>query len=227
MSHGSAEHGLHAHAFRTPRLYDLSASILFLGRRRATFQTLIVAAGVRAGQRVLDVGCGTGYLVRLLAEAVGPRGMAVGIDPSPEMLAHARRQARRASNCQFQAGSAQTLDFLDDRFDVVVSSLAMHHVPEDMRLPAVREMLRVLRPGGRVLLAEVQLPRHGLGLRLLGRLHGLDRMARRVPDLEPLLAQAGFTDIRGGEAPPWLRYAQAVKPAQASPGEESVSQPAS
>jgi ubiquinone/menaquinone biosynthesis C-methylase UbiE len=52
---------------------------------------LIAATGVRPGQRVLEVGCGTGYLARLLAQAVGPRGLVVGIDPSREMITDARR----------------------------------------------------------------------------------------------------------------------------------------
>ena len=95
----------------------------------------------------------------------------------------------------------------------MVSSLVLHHLPEDLRVPALREMRRVLRPGGKLLVAEAQVPRRGLGWRLLARLHGYDRMARMVPHLEPLAAQAGFAEVRTGEAPPWLRYAHAVKAA--------------
>jgi hypothetical protein len=54
--------------------------------------------------------------------------------------------------------------------------------------------------------AEARSPRHGLGWRLLAHLHGYDRMARQVPHLEPLAAQAGFGEIRTGEVPPWIRY---------------------
>lgn len=68
----------------------------------------------------------------------------------------------------------------------------------------------MLRPGGTLLVAEAQQPR-GLGWRLIARLHGYDRMARLVSLLEPLAAQAGFGEIRTGEAPPWLRYVRAVK----------------
>ena len=64
-SHPSTTHG---HALGSPRLYDLVANIFFVGRRRAAFQVLIAAAGVRPGQHVLDVGCGTGYFARLLAQ---------------------------------------------------------------------------------------------------------------------------------------------------------------
>ena len=60
-------------------------------------------------------------------------------------------------------------------------------------------------------MAEAQIPRRGLGWRLLAPIHGYDRMARKVPHLEPLAAQAEFVEIRTGEAPPWLRYVHAVK----------------
>jgi ubiquinone/menaquinone biosynthesis C-methylase UbiE len=204
------------HTLGAPRLYDTFVDIFFVGRRRATFQALASAAGVRPGQRVLDVGCGTGYFARLLAQAVGPGGLVVGIDPSPEMIAYAARKARRASNCQFRVGTAEALDFPADHFDVVVNSLMMHHLPEDLRVPALREMRRVLRPGGTLLVAEAQVPRHGLGWRLLARLHHFDQMARMVPHLEPLAVQADFAEIRTGEAPPWLRYVRAVKAVNAT-----------
>jgi len=106
-------------------------------RRKATFQTLIAAAGIQPGQRVLDVGCGTGYFVRLISAALGPSGFAVGIDPSPAMVEYARRRAAGITTSQFQAGNAEALGFPDDYFDVVVSSLVMHHLPEDLRTRAL------------------------------------------------------------------------------------------
>ncbi len=213
MGHSSQPATTRGHVLGGPRLYDAFVDVFFFGRRRASFQALIAAAGVRPGQRVLDVGCGTGYFARLLAQAVGPEGLVVGIDPSPEMISYASRKAGRARNCRFQVGTAESLDFPADHFDVVVSSLMLHHLPEDLRVPALREMRRVLRSGGKVLVAEAQVPRHGLGWRLLARLHRYDRMARMVPRLEPLAAEAGFAEIRTGEAPPWLRYAHGVKAA--------------
>jgi ubiquinone/menaquinone biosynthesis C-methylase UbiE len=215
MRHSSHPAATRGHTLGAPRLYDTFVDLFFFGRRRATFQALIAAAGVQPGQRVLDVGCGTGYFARLLAQVVAPEGLVVGIDPSPEMISYASRKAGRARNCRFQVGMAESLDFPAEYFDVVVSSLMLHHLPEDLRVPALREMRRVLRPGGTLLVAEAQVPRHGLGWRLLARIHRYDRMARKVPHLEPLAAQAGFAEIRTGEAPPWLRYAHAVKPASA------------
>lgn len=211
--HGPARGPGHAHGddpFARPGRYDLVSEFLFLGRRRSAFRRLIAAAGVQPGQRVLDVGCGTGYFAGLLASAVGPSGMVIGIDPSRAMIDHARKR-RGGPNCQFQVGSAEKLALPDGSFDLVVSSLAMHHIPEDVRATAVREIYRVLRPGGRLLVAEMQMPRRPLQ-RLLARLSGIGRMAQHVPPLEPLAAAAGFVDLHAGEALAWLRYLVATKP---------------
>src|SRR5919202_1119356 len=85
-SHPASTRG---HTLGAPRFYDAFANVFFFGRRRATFQRLIAAAGVQPGQRVLDVGCGTGYFAGLLASVVGPSGMVIGIDPSKAMIDHA------------------------------------------------------------------------------------------------------------------------------------------
>jgi ubiquinone/menaquinone biosynthesis C-methylase UbiE len=201
------------HALGAPGLYDAFVDVFFLGRRRATFESLVRVAGVQPRQRVLDVGCGTGYFARLLANTVGPGGLVVGVDASPEMIEYANRQHRRPGNCQFQIGAAEALSFPPEHFDVVVSSLFMHHLPADLRPTAIAEMRRVLRPGGVLLIAEAQVPR-ARGWRLLARLHGYDRMARAVPDLERLIAGTNFEQISSGQAPPWLRYVQAVRGAE-------------
>lgn len=207
-----SKHDAHTrgHTLGSPRLYDAFVTLFFLGRRRATFQTFVRAADVQPGQRVLDIGCGTGYFAGLLAQTVGANGLVVGVDASPEMIAYARR-VRGRTNCQFQVGTAEALSLPSEQFDVVVSSLFMHHLPADLQPVAVAEMLRVLRPGGTLLIVEAQVPR-ARGWRLLARLHGFDRMAEGVPDLERLFADAGFQQVLGGEAPPWLRHVRGTKP---------------
>lgn len=197
------------HTLGAPAAYDAFVNFFFFGRRCATFASLMRAAGVKPGQRVLDVGCGTGYFAGLLAEAVGPAGLVLGVDASPEMIGYATRRRGRP-NCQFQVGTAESLGLPADHFDVVVSSLFMHHLPADLQPVALAEMRRVLRPGGTLLIAEAQVPR-AHGWRFLARLHGFDRMARAVADLERLIAEAGFEHIGTGEAPPWLRSVRALK----------------
>ena len=194
----------------TPRFYDLAAAVLFRGRRRS-YRTLLAAAGVRRGDRLLDVGCGPGYLARMLAEATGPDGSVVGIDAAPEMIEYASRRARGLANCLFQPGAAQAIPFADGAFDVVTSSLVMHHLPREERARAAREMLRVLRPGGTLVLADYR-PGDGPLARVHASLGPVRAMQRRVSPLEPLVVEAGFAEVVSGDAPPWLHYVRAVRP---------------
>lgn len=106
------------------------------------------AAGIQAGQHVLDVACGTGILARTIAERVGPNGAVVGIDPSEGMLTVARR---KAPALEWRDGRAEALPFEANRFDAVVSQFGLMFF-EDRRL-AIQEMWRVLRPGGRLAVA--------------------------------------------------------------------------
>ena len=210
LFHPSSRPAGHGATIGTPRLYDLSAALLFGGRRRS-YGKLLAAGGVGPGDRVLDIGCGPGYFARMLAEAVGTEGTVVGIDAAPEMIDYASRKAHRLSNCRFQSGTAESLAFPDAAFDLVVSSLMMHHLPDEVRHQAVREMRRVLRPGGTLLLADFTIPERG-GWRLVASITGHASMQRRVSPLEPLVAEADFTELRSGDAPPWLHYVRATKP---------------
>ncbi len=200
------------HTLGAPRFYELTANVLFLGRRRASFQALIAAAGLAPGQRVLDVGCGTGYVARLLAQAVGPGGLVVGVDASPEMVGYARRTADRDGRSRFDVGTAEALGFPAEHFDVVTASLMLHHLPADLQPVAVREMARVLRPGGTLLIADAMPPRPDSGWHLFATLTGHIHMARLVPDLEALTSQVGLVDVQSRQIPPWLRFVRAVKP---------------
>ena len=198
----------------TPRMYDLVTAVLFAGRRRQAFRALAVASGARTGDRILDVGCGTGYFVRMLAEIAGAQGSVVGVDAAPEMIAHASSRSRSAANVSFEVGSAGALSFPAASFDVVVSSLTMHHVAPAEQLAAVQEMRRVLRPGGALLIAEFQAPTGHTWKLLLGPT-GLTAMGHAVPHVEALVATVGFTEIRLASVPPVLQYVRATNARQA------------
>jgi SAM-dependent methyltransferase len=103
---------------------------------------------IRSGDRVLDVACGTGVLARAAATRVGPTGMVVGIDPSPGMLAVARRLAPAL---EWRQGAAESLPFADQSFDAVVSQFGLMFFAD--RRQALREMARVLAPGGQMAVA--------------------------------------------------------------------------
>ncbi len=128
------------------RFYDWSIGLDPAYRRNA--QRMLDAA-VRDGDRVLDVGIGTG----VLAEYAAARSRAwTGIDYSGAMLARAARKiaASREGKVTLQWGDARTLPFDDGYFDTVVSSFVLPHFSRDERVPVLKEMLRTLRPGGRL-----------------------------------------------------------------------------
>jgi ubiquinone/menaquinone biosynthesis C-methylase UbiE len=114
------------------RTYDVCAALFFGGRRRHVFTRLAAESGARPGSRVLDVGCGTGYFTRVMAHVVAPAGTALGVDPDAEAITYARRLTDLA-NGAFSTGVAEALDAPDGSYDVVVSSLMMHHLPETLR----------------------------------------------------------------------------------------------
>lgn len=106
------------------------------------------AADIRPGQRVLDVACGTGILAREVSSRVGSTGRVVGIDPSPGMLEVAKRHAPAV---EWRAGVAESLHFPDQSFDAVVSQFGLMFFTD--RRQALCEMIRVLAPGGRLVVA--------------------------------------------------------------------------
>ncbi|HET6315250.1 MAG TPA: class I SAM-dependent methyltransferase [Chloroflexota bacterium] len=211
LHHSAQPATAHGVTIGTPGHYDVFTNLFFLGRRKGAYQALVRAAGVAPGQRVLDVGCGTGYFARLLAEAVGATGHVVGIDAAPEMVEYATQHARHIPSCEFQVGTAEALAFPAAHFDVVVSSLFMHHLPQPLQSVAIAEMLRVLAPGGTLLVADMRVP-NGLGWRLLAGLIGATGMERNAQRLESLVTSSGsVTDLETSEAVPWMRYVRAVK----------------
>lgn len=132
---------------------------------------MIEAAQLLEGQNVLDVGCGTGVLARAVLGHVGPSGSVTGVDPNPGMLVVARDQA---PEIDWQEGIAESLSFPDQHFDAAVSQFGLMFFQD--RVVAIREMLRVLKPGGRLAVAVwdavENIPGFWTQLKLIERLAG-------------------------------------------------------
>lgn len=172
------------------RYYDLLAGLLTLGRERAFRERIVELAEVRPGDRVLDVGCGTGTLAIAMKRRVGRSGVVCGIDASPEMIARARRKAAKARvDVSFDVAIVEALPFGDASFDVVTSTLMLHHLPMPVRQQCVREIRRVLKPGGRLLTADFARPKRRRRGPLL-RLHRHGHFA--LADMVKLLDDAGL-----------------------------------
>lgn len=110
---------------------------------------------VQAGETALDIGCGAGMDLLLAAKHVGPTGRAIGVDMTREMRERAVEAARAAglTNVEVRPGDAEALPAPDDSVDVVISNGVLNLVPDKKK--AYAEIARVLRPGGRLLLADI------------------------------------------------------------------------
>lgn len=207
LSHGSHDHDM---VMTRPRHYERTTSVFFLGRRRASYDRLVTLAGIGPGDRVLDIGCGTGYLSRRAAKATGPTGRVVGVDPSEPVIAYARRKS--PPWCEFQVAGGDAIDGADGSFDVAVSSLAMHHIPADRREATLAEIHRLLRPGGRLLIAEFRPPVGRIGRAVAGRIFSQGMVHNPIEHLPETVAEAGFTPTAKGDVWPLMSYVVALSP---------------
>jgi ubiquinone/menaquinone biosynthesis C-methylase UbiE len=202
---------------RRARFYDLRLWLMFLGRIGAVRALPLDLAAIRSGERVLDVGCGTGELTLAAARRVGPGAAVYGIDAAPEMIEVARRKAKRSGRTvHFLVEPVEALNFPDGSFDVVLSSFMMHHLPADLKRRALAEIGRVLRPGGRLVIVDLQatsrLPRLWQPGWLVIRLH--KQRAASAAEVRvgeearaALLREAGFVKVESGATRyPWIGY---------------------
>jgi ubiquinone/menaquinone biosynthesis C-methylase UbiE len=207
------------------RYYDLLAWLLTLGRERAFRERLVELARLEPGEAVLDVGCGTGTLAIAAKRRVGAAGAVHGIDASPEMIDRAKRKAAKAGvDVVLQTAIVEALPFPDASFDVVLSTLMLHHLPRPVRQQCAREMRRVLKPGGRVLAVDFATPaRERKGL--LARFHRHGHLALR--DIIELLSEAGLNVMeRGSVGVSDLHFVVATAPSRGHEDREDRQTPA-
>ena len=144
---------------RTPRRYDLRMWLDSRGREARFRAEEVGLARIRRGDRVLDVGCGTGSLTITAARVTGSTGRVVGVDPGVEMIERARAKGRHSAQpVEFVATAGEALPFADASFDVVLISLVLHQLPSAPLHATMAEIRRVLAPGGRFLAVDLGTP---------------------------------------------------------------------
>jgi ubiquinone/menaquinone biosynthesis C-methylase UbiE len=183
---------------RWAALYDGLINIMTFGQIRRLRQMTVDRAMLGRGESVLDVGCGTGAVTIPAKKRVGNKGIAVGIDPDPAMINVARQKAKRDNlGVDFRVGVIESLPFPDATFDVVTSSLMMHHLPDDLRSMGLAEVFRVLKRGGRILVAEMRRPTGSALRRHLTSviLHHGHVVEFGLQDLPQLIREAGFEAV--------------------------------
>jgi ubiquinone/menaquinone biosynthesis C-methylase UbiE len=168
--------------------YDLLAGLLGFN---TVYRQLVRQADIAGGQRVLEIGCGTGNLT-IRAKRSQPSADVVGCDPDPRILAVAQRKAHRLNGIRFEQGYAERLPYADGKFDRVLSSMMLHHINDEAKPAAAAEIFRVLRPGGRLHLVDISGNTTSGGL-LARRIRHSHHAAGNLGDAVPtLLRAAGF-----------------------------------
>jgi ubiquinone/menaquinone biosynthesis C-methylase UbiE len=202
--------------------YDLHAwlfdTCVFRGKGRELRQRTVTLAQLQPGDQVLDVGCGTGTLALEVQRRLGSAGRVVGIDPGAEQIARARaKAAHHDMPIAFHVGVIEQLAFPDQTFDVVLSTLMMHHVPASLKVQGLAEIARVLKGGGRLVIADFTRKQERSGLAT--RFHA---GGSNLPELAALVADAGFVqvDMEEMQSPrfsafPGAGFVRAVKSADA------------
>lgn len=184
-------------ALRFDWLTPLYDPLLRLGMREQTFKgQLIHQAKIQPGQRVLDLGCGTGTMTVLIKQSV-PGAEVIGLDGDPKVLEIARSKAATAGvNLAFDYGMAYQLPYPDGSFDRVLSSLVFHHLVSEDKRRTIGEVYRVLQPGGEFHIVDFGIPRGLYGKLVSPFMKRLEQASDNVSGLLPVMMRdAGFEQV--------------------------------
>ena len=187
MTRGQVIRGWRAALYDLPLPGNLARSVA-----RRSVQLLADQVGA-----ILDVGCGTGIVASKLSRR-GAHRITIGLDASHDMLTIAAKRIKRTTSlAHIVRGEGEALPFRDNSFECVVSLLVLHHLPADVKDAALAEMMRVLRPSGRLYVADFGVPANLIGRLLAAALRRHAHAAQQfTAGVTPLLARAGFVDVQ-------------------------------
>ncbi|MDZ3831961.1 MAG: class I SAM-dependent methyltransferase [Sphingopyxis sp.] len=179
--------------------YD--AAIALMTREKRWRGELLRLAAPAAGERIVDIGCGTGTLAIALKQ-LSPATEILGVDPDPAVLAIAREKAEAAGvSIRWFEAMGDALDDIEplQSCDKIVSSLVFHQCPMEVKEAIASQMVRLLRPGGELILADYGEQRSALMRMLFRQIQWLDGFEYTEPNargcIPPLLDAAGFADV--------------------------------
>ncbi len=199
----------------TAARYDLHTSLMGLGVNRSNSRMIIEMAKIKPGDKILDVGCGSGNLTLTAKRYAGASGSVHGIDASAEMIEVARKKAERTgSEAIFEVGLIEKLPYSETTFDVVISRLVIHHLPDDLKRRGFTEIFRVLKPGGLFFIADFKLPANPILAHVASTLFGHRTMMQsNLESITPMVKETGFIDVASGPtSSAFLTFISGTKP---------------
>jgi ubiquinone/menaquinone biosynthesis C-methylase UbiE len=197
--------------------YDIYMNRITLGREDALRKMTVNLAQVKEGDCVLEIGCATGSLTLAAKRQAGPTGKVFGIDIIPGMIEVSRKKAAEANLVvTFQTASIGAIPFPDGQFDVVICSFMIFHMSEKVRKKGIREIHRVLKPKGKLLVLDLSLPPGRVSRTFLKIFLGF-MLKHDLKELQPIMESSGFSHTEISRAKyrvfglPLLSFVRAIK----------------
>ena len=148
------------------KIYDVLSPVMTFYQEDRLSLKAVDLFGLSGGEHVLDVGCGTGTLTIKIArqlEAFGKPFRVTGIDAAPEMIDVSNRKAKGMGNLFFDVAAAERLPYADNTFDAVISTFFFHHIDYELKCLALKEIQRVLKDSGKLVIVDVAPPSNWFG----------------------------------------------------------------
>lgn len=183
-------------------VYDFLSPIMTLGQESRYRRLAIRLLELQGDEHVLDVGCGTGILTRQTAHHLKAQAGAqvVGLDAAPKMIRVAQQHAADIPHVRFDVGIAEALPYADRCFDCAVSTFFFHHIDAELKRRSLAEIHRVLKPGGRLVIVDVDIPYTWFGKLCAWSGYWLfkqDEILENIRgELRNALADTAFRDVR-------------------------------
>jgi ubiquinone/menaquinone biosynthesis C-methylase UbiE len=179
--------------------YDAYMQKITLGRDELLRERTIQKSGIKAGDTVLEVGSGTGTLSLAAKRKAGKSGNVYGIDIIPGMIELSKQKAKNVdADITFTQGSIVEIPHEDNKFDVVLCSFMIFHVSEQTRRKGISEIYRVLKPGGRLFIVDLGLPK-GSFQRTIAKLILGFMINHELDELGPLFIQSQIINVESGK----------------------------